>query len=137
MTMTAKEYLSQAYMLNDEINAKLETLESLKAIATKITAANSGMPGGNGDPHGKEDVIIKIAELNEEIKKDVDRLVDIKRDIIRTINGISNRTHRVLLIKRYVNGEDWENIAVDMGYYIRHIYALHGKALKEIKVSTK
>lgn len=132
--MTTKEYLSQAYRLDDEINAKIESLERLKSIAEKMTSVNSGMPHGSSDPHSKEDVLIKIADMDAEITADIDRLVDLKREITRTINSVEDQTYRILLYKRYINHERWEEIAVDMGYYLRHIHELHGKALNSVEI---
>lgn len=36
--MKVKEYLSQALWLDQKINSKLEQLETLRALATKVTA---------------------------------------------------------------------------------------------------
>lgn len=132
--MTTKEYLSQAYRLDDEINTKLESLERLKSIAEKMTSVNSGMPHGSSDPHSKEDVLIKIADMDAEITADIDRLVGLKREIIRKINFVDDQTYRILLYKRYINHERWEEIAVDMGYYLRHIHELHEKALNSVEI---
>ena len=42
--MTAKEYLGQAYRLDQRINSKAEQVTSLNALATKCTATLTGMP---------------------------------------------------------------------------------------------
>ena len=44
--MTAKEYLGQAYRLDQRINSKLEQVLSLRDLTTKATATMSDMPGG-------------------------------------------------------------------------------------------
>ena len=130
--MTTKEYLSQAYRLDDEINTKLESLERLKSIAEKMTSVNSGMPHGASDPHSKEDVLIKIADMDAEITADIDRLVDMRRDITQTINGIDDQTYRIILYKRYINHDRWEKIAVDMNFDIRWVQILHGRAISAL-----
>ena len=43
--MTAKEYLSQAYKIDNDINSKLEQVTSLRDLATKATSTISDMPG--------------------------------------------------------------------------------------------
>lgn len=131
--MTTKEYLSQAYRLDDEINTKLESLERLKSIAEKMTSVNSGMPHGSSDPHSKEDVLIKIADMDAEITADIDRLIDIRADITRTIDKVEDQAQRILLTKRYINHDRWEKIAVDMGYDIRTVHFIHGKALRNVE----
>ena len=39
--MTVKEYLSQAYRIDQRINSKLEQVASLRALATKATSTLS------------------------------------------------------------------------------------------------
>lgn len=130
--MTTKEYLSQAYRLDDEINTKLESLERLKSIAEKMTSVNSGMPHGSSDPHSKEDVLIKIADMDAEITADIDRLVDLKREITRKINSVDDQTQRIVLYKRYINHERWEQIACDTNYDMRQVTRIHGRALQSV-----
>ena len=42
--MTVKEYLGQAYRLDQRINSKLEQVASLNELATKCTSTLTGMP---------------------------------------------------------------------------------------------
>lgn len=39
-----------------------------------------------------------------------------------------------LLEQRYLNFRTWEQIAVDMGYNVRHLYRMHDKALKKVRI---
>ena len=43
--MTAKEYLGQAYRLDQRIDAKLEQVANLRALATKATARMNVLSG--------------------------------------------------------------------------------------------
>ena len=45
--MTVKEYLGQAYRIDQRINCKMEQVASLRALATKATATLSNLPRGN------------------------------------------------------------------------------------------
>ena len=57
-TLSAKEYLSQAYRIDQRINSKLEQVQSLRCLAEKATAALSDTPsGGTRNVHRMEDVI--------------------------------------------------------------------------------
>lgn len=59
--MTAKEYLGQAYRIDQRINSKLEQVGSLRALAAKATSTVSDTPpGGNRNVHFMEDIIVKI-----------------------------------------------------------------------------
>ena len=58
--MTAKEYLGQAYRIDQRINSKMEQIASLNLLAQKATTVFSDMPGNTTrNIHRMEDVIIK------------------------------------------------------------------------------
>ena len=136
--MTAKEYLSQAYRLDQRINSKIEQIASLNELATKCTASLSGMP--HNPNHGGStmaDAVGKLIDLENEISTDMDRLVELKAEIIETIKGVDCVEHRLILEKRYISGKSWPEIAVDLGYKMRHLYKLHDDALENIKIPNK
>lgn len=133
--MDAKEFLSQAYKIDIQINTKLEALQMLDAQATKATAVLTGMPHSpNRGTSSLEATICKIIDLQEEINRDVYRLVSIKEEIKDSIAKIDNTDYRVILEKRYILGKKWEEIAVELGYELRWVHRLHRKALEQIKV---
>ena len=128
--MTAKEYLSQAYRLDQRINSKLEQVASLNELATKCTSTLTGMP--RNPNHGTStmaDAVAKIVDLQAEINCDIDHLVDLKRDMVRAIKAVDNTEYQTLLELRYLCFKTWEQIAVYMGYNVRHVYRLHDEAV--------
>ena len=133
--MTAKEYLNQAYWLDRRIDSKLEQLSALRDTATKTTAVMDGeVVSHTRNVHSLQDVIAKIIDMQEEINSDIDALVDLKRDIMRTIKRIENPEYQTLLELRYLCFKRWEEISVVMNYNLRHIYRLHDEALEKITV---
>ena len=133
--MTAKEYLGQAYRLDQRINSKLEQVMSLRDLTTKATATMSDMPGGGSrNVYRMQDIIGKIIDLEDEINQDIDALVDLKREMVATIKAVADPECQTLLALRYLCFKTWEQIAVDMQYSTRNIYKLHDRAIKEIKV---
>lgn len=80
------------------------------------------------------DAVGKIIDLQNEINRDIDRLVDLKREIVTVIKAIENPEYQTLLEKRYLCFLTWEKIAVDMGYDLRWLYRIHKRALDEIRV---
>lgn len=131
--MTSKEYLSQARYLDMRINSKLDQIESLHELATRCTSTISGMPHNpnrGGSPMA--DAICKIIDLESEINADIDKLVDLKREIVGVIKRIDNVELQTLLEKRYLCFMQWEQIAVDMCFSIQHVYRLHAEALDAV-----
>ena len=131
--MTAMEYLSQAYRLDQRINSKLEQVLSLRDLTTKATATMSDMPGsGSRNVYKMQDIIAKIIDLENEINADIDQLVDLKREMVTAIKSVTDPECQTLLELRFLCFKTWEQIAVEMGYSIQHIYRLRDKALKLI-----
>ena len=136
--MKAKEYLSQAYRLDQRIDAKIEQVMSLRNLAAKATSTLSdAMPSGTRNIHRMEDIIMRIIDLENEINADIDRLVALKREIVSTIKSVPNLEYQILLELRYLCFKPWEQIAVEMGYGIDNVFRLHQKALKDLEVGEK
>ena len=131
--MDAKEYLQQAYRLDQEISSKMEQISSLRCLATKTTAALGKEPiSGTRDPHRIETVIGRMVELEEKINKDIDRLIETKRKIMGIIGELGSAEHRILLELRYLCFNSWAEIAEKMGFGLRWVHILHGRALAEV-----
>ena len=134
--MNTKEYLSQAYRIDQKINSKIEQVSSLHDLATKATQTLSDMPGSaTRNVHRMEDVILKIIDFENEINAEIDRLVDIKHEISCLINSVPNQEEQTLLELRYLCFKTGEQIAVEMGYSVQNIYKLHTRALKNLEIS--
>lgn len=133
--MTAREYLSQAHRLDQRIDAKIAQVASLNELATKCTSTLTGMPRNpNRGTSTMADAVAKIVDLQAEINRDIDRLVDLKREMVAVIKAVENIEHQTLLEKRYLCYQTWEQIAVDMGYSVRQLYRLHDEALENVSV---
>ena len=135
--MTVKEYLSQAKFLDQRINSKIQQVAALNDLATKATSTLTGMPRNpNHATSTMEEAIAKIIDLQAEINRDIDTLVDLKRDLSATIKAVGNTEYQTVLEKRYLCFQSWEQIAVEMGYDLRWLYRIHGKALDEVRAVT-
>ena len=133
--MTAKEYLSQAFRLDQRINSKLEQVSRLRSMSVKATGSfQAERISGTSQHSPMESAVVKLIDLEYEINDDIDRLVDLKREMTDLITKIADPSHRVLLELRYLAGSRWEDIALKMGYDLRWVYRLHGRALKEAEV---
>lgn len=133
--MTTKEYLVQAYRIDQRINSKLEQIVSLRELATKATSTLSDSPpSGTRNLHSMEGIIAKMIDLEREINHDIDTLVDLKREIMSIIKRINNPEYQTLLELRYLCFKTWEQIAVNMGYSIQNAYKMHDRALESVAI---
>jgi DNA-directed RNA polymerase specialized sigma24 family protein len=132
--LTAKEYLNQARYLDLRINSKIAQIDHLNDLATHVTSTISDMPRNTSpDPSRMETTICKIVDLEQEISEDLGQLMDLKRDLQQVVDGVSRPEYQVILQKRYLEMEQWEDIAGDMNYDVRYVQKLHGRALADVQ----
>ena len=128
--MSTKDYLSQAYRIDQRINSKLAQVMSLRDLLGKATGTLSGAPkAATPNPHTMEDTIAKMVDLENEINEDIDALVDLKAEIMRRIKRVENTEYQTILELRYLCFKRWEEIAVEMNFSLQHLYRLHEKAV--------
>lgn len=130
--MNAKEYLSQAFQLDQRINSKLEQVSMLRDLALKTTSVLQDDKVQSAKQQSPmESALVKLMSLEEEINNDIDQLIDLKRELTTFVSEMDNPSFRLLLELRYLSGSIWEEVAAIMGYDIRWVYRLHREALKE------
>ena len=128
--MNAKEYLGQAYRLDQEINAKLEQVGRLRALAEKVTVSYEGEAVcRTRNVTSLQDTIVRILEAEQALNAQIDRLVDVKMEISDTISRVHNINYRLILEKRYLCFEDWDSIAAEMNYSRRSVEMKHKSAV--------
>lgn len=130
--MTAKEYLERAYRIDQMIESKIEQIRSLRELSTKATVALTDMPSGSKDVHSKESIIAKMLDMENELKVDIDKMIQIKKEVTAAIAAVNDKECQLLLEMRYLRLMSWEQIAVEMQRSIRSIYRLHDKSLEKI-----
>ena len=125
--MNAKEYLSQAFRLDQKINSKLEQVSKLRNLSMKASGLRLAERISGTKEHSlMESALVKMIDLEYEINADIDRLVDLKREMATLIERVNDPSQRLLLEMRYLCGNTWEDIAQKMGYDLRWVYRLHG-----------
>ena len=138
--MKAKQYLKQAYRLNELINSDLEELAELRIFSGSISSPNlSGMPSSgtrNVEPTFAR-AVDKIIDLENHINEEIDHLVDLKKEIRSVINEVIDGDEKLLLKYRYINFLAWEDICDKMNVSIRTAHRIHASALENVKVPEK
>ena len=132
--MTTQEFLNQAYRLDQRINSKIDQLASLNDLALKATVTYSGMPHShNKGSQAMANTVDRIIDLQNEINREIDELVDLKTVIRSVIYAVSETDLRLLLEERYLNWKTWDQIAALLGYNVRYVHKLHVQALHAVR----
>lgn len=131
--MTAKEFLGQAYRLDQRINSKLQQIDSLRSLTRKVTQSyDSEVVSHTRNVSSMEDVIIRLMEAEDELNQQIDQLVDTKIEIGKLIERVHNESYRLLLEKRYLCFQAWDQIAAEMHYSRRWLLNKHERALEVV-----
>lgn len=131
--MTAREYLGQAYRLDQWINSKLRQVENLRSLTQKVTASYGREPVSHTrNVTSLEDSIIRLMEGEEQINQQIDKMVNLKMDIAALIDHVRNENYRLILEKRYLCFLSWDEIATDMHYSSRWVRNVHERALEVV-----
>jgi len=130
-------YLKRYGEIDSQIQAKCDEKAMWMARATKITPSLSDMPKGGEQQNKIEQSVEKIVDIESEIEQELSELMKIRSEVKAAIKTVPNAKYREVLERRYIYGQHWEQIAVDMNYDYRWVLRLHGKALQMLKVATK
>lgn len=135
--MTPKNYLQQYGHAVLRAEAAIEHLEKLQSMATRITPNYGGESGGSHQSGDKKlvDAVSKIIEAKNRVSDELEMLEATEREVVKTIDSVTDNALNTLLYKRYINGKTFEQIAVEMNYSYYHVvHRLHPKALKAVKM---
>lgn len=132
----AQDYLRQLKKLDKLIENKLAERDQWFAITTAVTQRLSDdRVQTSGNPHKMEDAVLKLMDVEAELDAAIDAFVDAKREIIATVNKLSesNETYYDVLHKIYVQYCTLDEVA-DL-YKNSRSWAdqTHGRALKMIQ----
>ena len=132
--MTAKEYLRQLLSIKRLIQVKTTERERLMALATKVTSALSDCKVETSPDNTKtQNIIIKMAELREEIEEQTSRYTSLYHKIEEEIDSMEDDRYKILLIMRYMKGASFSDIADKLGYEKRWTLVLHKRALQDFE----
>lgn len=128
-----KAYLKRyhaAELAEQEIREEIDDLRMNKMFPALIQ---------DGMPHGSScgDLSAYAAQLDElliELKEQMENRIKIRREITEKIEAMQDETEKTVLRLRYIHWMRWEQIADRMGYSIRNITKIHGKALAHFEI---
>lgn len=131
-----KKKLRSAWVLQKQLECNYVELQNLRDNAGRITPAYSLAPGGGGTGQRIENAMVKLADLETENSLDIEKLVEALAEIRRLIALVDDQTLRLILHKRYLCYQKWEQIAADLNYSWQWVHKMHGRALREILQKT-
>lgn len=132
--MTAKEYLRQAYRLDQKISSDLEEVASLREMSASVSSPQltERVQTSKNTDAPFVPALEKIIDLEEHINKEVELLMELKKEIRAVITTVEDTDERMVLKYRYVHNYTWEQIGNELHADARTVRRWHGKALQHV-----
>lgn len=130
MTNEEKRKVEWLNRLKDAENEVARRRRQLNAYE-RITPTYSGMGSGGTNSTSKTEQYTLAKRYMEESERQMEK---IRREVLKAINSIQNRTNRDVLMLRYVDHMQWEYIEPIIGFSQRHTKRIHISALQELRL---
>ena len=132
--MTAKEYLEQAYRLDQRISTSIEEIQRLHLMSESISSPSWGekVSGTKSSDAPFVKCIIKIMELQEKVDSEIATLIDLKTQIREVIEAIPDKDEQLVLRYRCLLNYSFERIGDLMCCGKSTAWAWYNKALKHV-----
>ena len=131
--MKAKEYLLQIRKVDRLIENKVAEIDQWKAIATGTTAYSEGdRVQSSGSKEKMADAVARYLDMENEINADIDRLIDIKQEVISTIEQLQTDEYDILH-KIYVQFKSFQEVAAEKGKSYSWVTSKHGRGLASLQ----
>lgn len=128
--MTAKEYLNRVRRQNYILKQTEKELNEIRADILTLRASSLSEHVSGSKNSDTADKYIRLESYMEKVNVEWDKLIDMRNAAKDLIGAMPDPMHRAVLYARYINGQRWEDIAMDMHYSWKGIFKLHGQALR-------
>ena len=128
--MTAKEYLNRVRRQNYILKQTEKELNEIRADILTLRASSLSEHVSGSKNSDTADKYIRLESYMEKVNAEWDKLIDMRNAAKDLIGAMPDPMHRAVLYARYINGQRWEDIAMDMHYSSKGIFKLHGEALR-------
>lgn len=134
--MGIKHQLKQIRLIDLEVKAKMEELDRLNNSFLKSPSLKE-INVQESKVSLKDDAYVKIINLNDYINEKVDKLIDLKYQLIQAIEQLDNSKERTIIWMKYISSKSWDDIAEELKISKTTLFILHDEAVKKIERCTK
>ena len=123
-----------ALRLEEELR---QELEDQRSRACKTMAALTGMPGGGGDGQALPRAVESIVAIQQELQAQINICGAIRREVVAALDQVADERDHEILRRRYLRGQKFEQIAVEMNLEYRWVRRLHKKCVGKMDILNK
>lgn len=131
--MKAQSYLKQIEHLETMIQNKMLEKEQWRDIALGVTAKYEGeRVQSSGNQQKMSEALDRLVDIEREIDSIIDKLVDTRLDIIKTIELLRPNEYKVLHML-YIQNKSFKEVAAACGKSHSWATSIHGIALANLQ----
>lgn len=114
-----------------------EEAARLRAEAERVTPLFRDLPGSGAAGRDKLPAAVeRIIDAEQELTAQVNCCQAIRREVVEVINTVEHKREYEILHRRYLLGERWEQIAVNMGIDYRWVWRMHKRAINKLTIKS-
>ncbi len=126
MTYSEKKAWLSRYQVSLRRERELtEEVKQQEARAQAVTPRLSGMPGGNHPGDSLPRAVEAIIQAQQELQAQINLCGYIRREVVAALEQVTNARDHEILRRRYILGQRWEQIAVEMHIEYRWVTRRH------------
>lgn len=123
-----------ALQLEEELR---QELEDQRSRACKTTAVLTGMPGGGGDGQALPRAVESIIAAQQELQAQINLCGATRREVVAVLDQVADERDHEILRRRYLLGQRFEEIAVEMCLEYRWVRRIHKKCIDKMDILNK
>jgi DNA-directed RNA polymerase specialized sigma24 family protein len=131
--VNAKDYLQRVKKIDRLIENKIAEAMHWKTVATGTSTNSEGeRVQSSGSKQKMADAVARYVDIEAEINEEIDRLADVRREIVLTIEVLPVDEYD-MLYQVYVNCKELQDVATDMDKSYSWATTIHGRALAHLQ----
>ena len=109
-------------------------IEALRSDAERVTPLLGALPGWAGEGGRVPRAVEAILEAQAQLRAQCDQCAAVRAEVESAIARVPGQRDQELLRRRYILGQKWENIAVEMVVDLRWIYRMHKRVVNDMEL---
>lgn len=132
LSQQAKDYFAQIRKTDRLIQRLKGTVATLRSSLTSQSyELKPDKVQSSGAKNPLESAMIEIVDLEGQINARIDELVSMKQEAFDRIRNVPDLDQQNILIGRYIQLKNWDDVAAELSFSPKWVLKLHGKALLE------
>lgn len=138
MTYNEKKAWLSRYQISLRRERELtEEVKQQEVRAQAVTPRLSGMPSGGRPGDSLPCAVEAIIQAKQELQAQINQCGAIRREIVAVLEQVINARDHEIMRRRYILGQRFEQISVEMHMDLRWIYRTHKRTVQRLAIKNE